>query len=211
MTRVYSRDEVRQIPIRARRAIGGVVHGEMKTRTRGFQGLEFSDFREYEPGDDVGRIDWNVTARLGKPWVRTYLQERGHAVLLMVDVSSSTHFGRDSATARDVIAELAARLASAAIWSGCETGLPVVRGLREKGLIFRIRGAFLSLRRWIRELEGARLRMRAETDCGARPRFIVQTIRRPRYEIFLLSDFLVGDFAASLQRCWQWRRENCRD
>jgi uncharacterized protein (DUF58 family) len=197
MTRVYSRDEVRQIPIRARQALGGVIHGEMKTRTRGFQGLEFADFREYEPGDEVGRIDWNVTARLGKPWVRTYLQERGHAVLMMVDVSSSTHFGSGRTAVRDVIAELAARLGSAAIWNGCDTGLLLFAD-RVQTYIPGAAG-IPQLTKIVRELK------RTAADAGetdvAHALDYVQTIRQRRCLIFLLSDFLVGDFAASLQRC----------
>ena len=69
--RIYTRDEVRNIPIHARTAMRSAITGESKTPTRGAHGLEFSDFREYQPGDEIGRIDWNVTARLGKPWRRS--------------------------------------------------------------------------------------------------------------------------------------------
>jgi len=197
MTRVYSREEVRAIPIRARRAIGGVVTGEAKTRTRGAQGLEFSDFREYEPGDDVSRIDWNVTARLGKPWVRTYLEEHGHPVLLMVDISSSTECGRGELPPRNVIADIAARLASAAIWNGCETGLLLFAD-RVRKYVPAATG-IAQLANIVRELKQMSPD-RGETDVGCALDY-VQTIRQRRGLVFLISDFLCGDFAESLRRC----------
>jgi len=199
MTRVYSREETRAIPIRARRASGGVLSGEAKTRRRGFQGLEFADFREYEPGDEVSRIDWNVTARLGKPWVRTYLEQRGHPVLVMADVSSSTLCGRDGSPA-PVIADVAARLASAAIWNGCETAL-VLFADRVRKYVSGATGA-AHLVNNVRELK----KMvpgetnTGETNLGCALDY-VQTLRYRRCLIFLISDFLCSDFAKPLRRC----------
>jgi len=197
MTRVYSREEVRAIPIHTRKTIGGIVTGEARARPRGAQGLEFADFREYEPGDDVSRIDWNVTARLGKPWVRTYLEERGHPMLLLVDVSASTECGRGELPPRNVIADMAARLASAAIWSGCQTGL-LLFGNRVRKYMPAAAG-ISQLTTIVRELK------RALPDCGetdvAGALDYLQTVRQRRGLVFLLSDFLCGDFAPSLRRC----------
>ena len=199
MTRVYLRDEVRAIPIRARRPLGGVVQGDAQTRLRGAQGLEFSDFREYEPGDDVSRIDWNVTARLGKPWVRMYLEERGHPVLILADVSSSTLWGRGELAARKVIADIAARLASAAIWSGCETGLLLFTDRVKKYVPAKT--GLPHLTALIRELKSP-VEGDGRTDVTCALNF-VQTIRQRRGIVFLLSDFLSNDFADSLRRCAQ--------
>ncbi len=205
MTRVYSREEVRTLPVRARRALGGMIQGEAKTRLCGAQGLEVSDFREYEPGDDVGRIDWNMTARLGKPWVRMYPEERGHPVFIVADVSSSTRFGRSELPVQHVIADVAARLASAAIWNGHETGLllfsdrvrkyiPAVAGVNHlSGIVRELKRTALGCA--ANGIDGA-------TDVACALDYLV-TLRRRRCLVFLLSDFVSRDFSASLQRCAQ--------
>ena len=198
MTRVYSREEARQLRIQARRPPRNASTGEAKTRARGVQGLEFADFRAYAPGDEVGRIDWSVTARLGSPWVRTYLEERGHPVLLLVDVSSSTLFGRGMEPARPVIDEVTARLASAAIWSGCDTGLLLFADTVRQYVPAAAGVAHLTrIIRMLRQTAGGDTQ---QTDIAGALEFLHKT--RPRRSlVFLLSDFLCADFAAALQRC----------
>ena len=198
MTRVYSREEVRHLPIQARRPPRNAASGEAKTRAQGVQGLEFADFRAYEPGDEVSRIDWNVTARLGSPWVRTYLEERGHPVLLMVDVSSSTLLGRGTGPAREVIDDVAARLASAAIWSGCETGLLLFADTVQQYVPAATGVAHLT--RMIRMLRRSSGGDTGQTDIAGALDY-VQKVRPRRSLVFLLSDFLCADFRAALQRC----------
>ena len=197
MTRVYAREEVRPIAIRARRPLGNLSAGEAKTRARGGQGLEFADFREYEAGDEVSRIDWSVTARLGKPWVRTYLEERGFPVLLLVDVSSSTLCALNGLDTGSVIRDVAARLGSAAIWSGCETAL-VLFADRVVRYVPAATGV-AQLTRMVRELREISSQDAGVTDVAAALEY-AQKVRQRRSLVFLLSDFLCGDFAQALRR-----------
>ncbi len=89
-------------------------------------GLTFADLRPYEPGDDVRHLDWNVTARQGKPYVRTFVEERALTVWILVDVSASMRFGPEGKTKADRAAETAVLLATAATQSGDRVGLMLV-------------------------------------------------------------------------------------
>src|SRR5438093_2187563 len=82
---------IRRIEIRARRLVANIFLGEYHSVFRG-RGIEFSEVRQYEPGDDVRAIDWNVTARMGTPYVKKYIEERELTVVLVVDVSASSSF-----------------------------------------------------------------------------------------------------------------------
>lgn len=89
-------------------------------------GLTFAELRAYEPGDDVRYLDWNVTARQGRPFVRRYVEERSLSLWLIVDVSASLRFGPDGASKADRAAQAAALLAAAAIQNGDRAGLTLV-------------------------------------------------------------------------------------
>ena len=115
------RRRVRQIELRARRALRDQLAGEYRSAFRG-RGLEFADVRPYAPGDDVRSIDWKATARLREPYVRRYVEEREQTVLLVVDVSASTAFGRRGRSVRDVGLEIAAVLGLAAARSNDHVG-----------------------------------------------------------------------------------------
>jgi len=82
---------IRRIEIRARRLVANIFLGEYHSVFRG-RGIEFSEVRQYEPGDDVRLIDWNVTARMGTPYIKKYIEERELTVMLVVDVSASSSF-----------------------------------------------------------------------------------------------------------------------
>src|SRR3954469_6869407 len=101
---------VRRIQIRARRLVKRLFLGEYHAVFRG-RGIEFSEVREYTPGDDVRTIDWNVTARLGTPFVKKFVEERELTVMLAVDVSASGVFSSASKTKREVATEVSALLA----------------------------------------------------------------------------------------------------
>ena len=107
------RRQVRQIELRARRVLRGQLTGEYRSAFRG-RGLEFADVRPYAPGDDVRSIDWKATARLRAAYVRRYTEEREQTVLLLLDVSASTAFGRSGRSVRAVGLEIAAVLGLAA-------------------------------------------------------------------------------------------------
>ena len=101
--------------------LAGAYHG-----ARPGLGLTFAELRAYEPGDDVRHLDWNVTARQGRPFVRRYVEERALTLWLIVDVSASLRFGPDGRTKADRAAQAAALLASAAIQNGDRVGLLMV-------------------------------------------------------------------------------------
>jgi len=115
-------DRIRRIEIRARRLVANVFLGEYHSVFRG-RGIEFSEVRQYQPGDDVRSIDWNVTARMGTPYVKKYIEERELTVMLVVDVSASSAFTTTGRTKRELAAEVAATLAFAAVSNGDRVGL----------------------------------------------------------------------------------------
>jgi uncharacterized protein (DUF58 family) len=110
----------------------------------------FAELRAYEPGDDVRHIDWNVTARQGKPYVRRYIEERSLTLWLLVDVSASLRFGPDAKTKADRAAQAAALLAAAAIQNGDRAGLVLVSDRVEAEL--RPEGGARHLARLLRHL-----------------------------------------------------------
>src|SRR5438128_5272489 len=106
--------QIRRLQIKARRAVEDLVGGEYHSVFKG-RGIAFEEVREYQPGDDIRTIDWNVTARMGHPFVKRYVEERELTVVLLVDQSGSTQFGTQLHLKREVISEIAAVLAFSAI------------------------------------------------------------------------------------------------
>src|SRR5947209_6035935 len=106
--------QIRRLQIRARRAVEDLVGGEYHSVFKGM-GIAFEEVREYQPGDDIRTIDWNVTARMGHPFIKRFVEERELTVLLAVDCSASNLFGTQLQQKREVAAELAAILAFSAI------------------------------------------------------------------------------------------------
>jgi uncharacterized protein (DUF58 family) len=161
----------------------------MRSGTRSPQGLDLADFREYQAGDDVGRIDWNVTARVGKPWVRLYAEETGFSVIVLADVSRSV---------RSSLSEIAARILSAGIWSGHRAGLVLFTD-RVRKYVPPATGP-QHLARLIRELN------REQTDEGLTDPSAALNYASAiaqRSLVFLLSDFICEDFSTALRRCVQ--------
>jgi uncharacterized protein (DUF58 family) len=113
---------VRRIEIKARRLSRNIFAGEYHSQFKG-RGMAFSEVREYQPGDDVRSIDWNVTARLNKPYIKVFEEERELTVMLLVDVSGSRHFGTLTQMKRDMMAEVAATLAFSTIANNDKVGV----------------------------------------------------------------------------------------
>ena len=113
---------VRKIEIKARKLSRNIFAGEYHSQFKG-RGMAFSEVREYQPGDDVRSIDWNVTARLNKPYIKVFEEERELTVMLLVDVSGSRNFGTISQTKRDMMAEVAATLAFSTIANNDKVGV----------------------------------------------------------------------------------------
>src|SRR6266852_8545046 len=114
--------QIRRLQLRARRAVEDLLGGEYKSVFKG-TGIAFEEVREYQAGDDIRAIDWNVTARMGQPFIKRFIEERELTVLLTVDCSGSNQFGTQSQQKRDVAAELAAMIAFTAISNNDKVGL----------------------------------------------------------------------------------------
>ena len=113
---------VRKIEIKTRKLSRNIFAGEYHSQFKG-RGMAFSEVREYQPGDDVRSIDWNVTARLNKPYIKVFEEERELTVMLLVDVSGSRNFGTMTQMKRDMMAEVAATLAFSTIANNDKVGV----------------------------------------------------------------------------------------
>ncbi len=114
--------QIRRLQLRARRAVEDLLGGEYHSVFKG-TGIAFEEVREYQPGDDIRTIDWNVTARMGHPFIKRFVEERELTVVLAVDCSGSHQFGTQLQQKREVAAELAAILAFSAIRNNDKVGL----------------------------------------------------------------------------------------
>ncbi|MBR1923061.1 MAG: DUF58 domain-containing protein [Paludibacteraceae bacterium] len=114
--------KVRKIEIKTRSLSRNIFAGEYHSQFKG-RGMAFSEVREYQPGDDVRSIDWNVTARLNRPFIKVYEEERELTVMLLVDVSGSRNFGTLHQQKRDMMAEVAATLAFSTIENNDKVGV----------------------------------------------------------------------------------------
>jgi uncharacterized protein (DUF58 family) len=186
--------KIRRIEIRARRLVDHLFLGEYHSVFRG-RGLEFSEVREYQPGDDVRIVDWNVTARMGTPYVKKFVEERELTVYLLVDASASEGFSTAPQTKAELAAEIGALLALAAVRNNDRVGLIAFTDQVERFLPPQ-KGSQHVLR-LIRELLYLRPAHRG-TDIAAAVGFLSRVARR-RSIAFLLSDFLASDYEAALR------------
>src|ERR1035438_7110543 len=118
---------MRQLEIRTRRMVNDSLAGAYHSVFKG-RGMDFDEVREYVPGDEVRTIDWNVTARAGRPFVKKFTEERELTILLLVDVSASGNFGSAMQSKRELAAELASVLAFSAIRNSDKVGLILYTG-----------------------------------------------------------------------------------
>lgn len=114
--------KVRKIEIKARRLSDHIFSGEYSTSFKG-RGMSFAEVRQYQFGDDVRAIDWNVTARYNEPYIKVFEEERELTMMLMVDISGSQYFGSDTAFKNDIITEISATLAFSATTNNDKIGL----------------------------------------------------------------------------------------
>ena len=175
---------VRKLELRARRLVRESFSGEYLSSFRG-QGLDFDDFREYQHGDEVRFIDWNVTARMNQPFVRKFREERELSVVLAVDISGSGDFGSVHYSKREVAAETAAVLGFSALQNGDKVGLLLFAGDAE--MFIPPEKGSRHLLRMIREILVAKPSTDG-TSISAACDFLVRSLRR-RSLVFLISDF----------------------
>ena len=176
--------KVRKIEIKTKGLSNNIFAGEYHSAFKG-RGMAFSEVREYQYGDDVRDIDWNVTARFGKPFVKVFEEERELTVMLLVDVSGSLDFGTQTQTKRQLLTEIAATLAFSAIQNNDKIGVIFFSDKVEKFIPPKKgRKHILFI---IREL----LTFQPEsqkTDVGQAVEFMTNAIKK-RCTVFLLSDF----------------------
>lgn len=186
--------QVRRIEIKTRGLSNNIFAGEYHSAFKG-RGMAFSEVREYQYGDDVRDIDWNVTARLGKPYVKVFEEERELTVILMIDVSGSLDFGTSKQTKRQLATEIAATLAFSAIQNNDKIGVIFFTDRVEKSIPPKKgRKHILYIIRELLNFEPVSSR----TDVGAAVEFMTNAIKK-RCTVFILSDFFdKGDFTSQL-------------
>ena len=185
---------VKQVEIKARILADEALVGTYRSVFRG-SGLDFEEVREYEPGDDIRSIDWNVTARMNAPYVKKYREERELNIYLAVDVSSSGWFGTASMNKRELAADVAALLAVTALHNHDRVGLVLFAdGVRE---FLPPREGRHHLLHLIRELLFAEPR-RSRTEVASVADFVANVTKK-RNVVFVLSDFLDVEFEAPLR------------
>ncbi|HOU31277.1 MAG TPA: DUF58 domain-containing protein [Bacteroidales bacterium] len=186
--------KVRRIEIKTRGLSRHIFAGQYHSAFKG-RGIAFSEVREYQYGDDIRNIDWNVTARFNHPYVKVYEEERELTVMLLIDVSSSGDFGTIKAFKKDVMTEIAAVLSFSAIFNNDKIGVIFFSGKVEK--FIRPQKGRKHILRIIREL----LDFKPEsnlTNLNEPLRYLTNAIKK-RCTAFILSDFIAPDFEESLR------------
>jgi len=191
--------QVRLIELRTRGLVASLFSGEYHSVFRG-QGMEFAEVREYQPGDDVRNIDWNVTARIGVPYVKKHIEERELTVMLLVDLSGSEQFGTRGRFKAELAAEIAAVLALSAVRNNDRVGLIIFTDRIEH--VVPPRKGRRHVLRLIRDVLAFRPRAQG-TDVAAALDYAARLLRH-RSILFVLSDFIPP--GAGLQDAPGWEK-----
>ncbi len=185
--------KIEKIHIHTSYLVNDIFAGEYESAFKG-RGMEFEEVREYSPGDEIRSIDWNVTARMGRPFVKEYREERELTVMLLIDVSSSSLFGTVKHFKIEIAAELGAILAFAAVKSNDKVGLIIFSNTVEKYIppqkgrshVWRV----------IKEVMEHQPQKK-QTDINAALNFLNRIVNR-RAVCFLISDFISEGFEKTL-------------
>jgi uncharacterized protein (DUF58 family) len=186
--------KIRDIQVKTNHLVNHMMSGEYVSAFKG-RGMEFSEVREYEPGDDVRLIDWNVTARMGHPYIKEFREERELTVMLLVDVSSSGEFGSVEKLKNEVAAEIASVLAFSAIKNNDKVGLIVFSDKIEHYILpQKGRAHIWNLIRTILNFvpEGR------HTDLNLPLEYLLRVQKR-KSVAFLISDFQAEDYLRNLR------------
>ena len=186
--------KVRRIEIRTKKLVNHLFSGEYHSTFKG-QGMEFEEVRQYEPGDEIRLIDWNVTARTGYPHIKKFKEERELSVVLLFDASSSGRFGTKDQFKNETAAELCALLAFSAIKNNDKVGLIIFTDEIEKFVPPKKgRAHVLRLIREVLYFEPKG----TGTDISGALEYFNRVIKR-KSVVFLISDFLSEDFIKPVQ------------
>jgi len=186
--------KVRQIEIKTRGLSKQIFAGEYHSAFKG-RGMSFSEVREYQYGDDVRTIDWNVTARYDKAYIKTFEEERELTVMLLIDISGSQNFGTSQRFKKDLITEIAAVISFSAIQNNDKVGVIFFSDKIEK-FIPPQKGKKHILR-IIRELLSVKPENK-KTDISSALRYFTNVVKK-RSTAFLISDFIDENFEKALQ------------
>ena len=182
--------KIRTIQLRSNKVVDDILAGSYHSIFKG-RGIEFEDVREYQPGDDPRRIDWNVTARLGYPYIKSFREERELTVMLLVDISASSRFGSTGKQRHEILAEIGSLLAFSAIKNNDKVGLILFSDIIEYYL--PPKKGMRHVMRAIREMLVCRPRDTI-TDIGKALDFF-NKIQKRKGICFLISDFIAPDFS----------------
>ncbi len=186
--------KVRKIEIKTRRLSDHVFGGEYHSSFKG-RGMTFSEVRQYQFGDDVRAIDWNVTARYNEPYIKVFEEERELTMMLMVDVSGSELFGTSNQFKKDTITEIAATLAFSATQNNDKVGLALFSD--EIELFIPPKKGKSHVLRIIRELIEFKPKSR-KTNISEALRFLSSVLKKKAI-VFVLSDFMDNDYEKTLK------------
>ena len=186
--------KVRKIEIKTRRLSDHIFGGEYHSTFKG-RGMTFSEVRQYQFGDDVRSIDWNVTARYNEPYVKVFEEERELTMMLMVDVSGSEMFGTTNQFKKDIITEISATLAFSALQNNDKAGLILFSD--EVELFIPPKKGKTHVLRIIRELLEFRPKSN-KTNIAEALKFL-SSVMKKKAIVFVLSDFIAEDYEKTLK------------
>lgn len=186
--------KVRKIEIKTRRLSDHIFGGEYHSTFKG-RGMTFSEVRQYQFGDDVRSIDWNVTARYNEPYIKVFEEERELTMMLMVDVSGSELFGTTNQFKKDIITEISATLAFSALQNNDKAGLILFSDAVE--LYIPPKKGKTHVLRIIRELLEFKPNSN-RTDLAEALKFM-SSVMKKRAIVFVLSDFIADDYEKALK------------
>jgi len=186
--------KVRKIEIKTRRLSDHIFGGEYHSTFKG-RGMTFSEVRQYQYGDDVRNIDWNVTARYNEPYIKVFEEERELTMMLMVDVSGSEFFGTDKQFKNEIVTEIAATLAFSATQNNDKIGLMLFSS--EVELYIPPKKGRSHVLRIIRELIEFKPESKT-TDIAEALKFLSNVMKKKTI-VFIMSDFMAEDYKQTLK------------
>ncbi len=185
--------KIRRIQITTSRLVTDFLSGQYESVFKG-RGMEFDEVREYQPGDEIRSIDWNVTARMGRPFIKKYIEERQLTVMILLDASASSYFGTTRCLKSELAAEVSAVLAYAAVKHNDRVGLIIFTDKIEK--FIPPRKGQQHVLRVIREAIYFKPKSKG-TDIEGALKYLDSVTTR-RAVTFIISDFFAKDFKRSL-------------
>lgn len=186
--------KVRKIEIRTTKLVNDLFGGEYQSVFKG-QGIEFADVREYVPGDDIRSIDWNVTARSDRAFIKKYIEERELTVIFAVDMSASQYFGSHYRLKSEIAAEVTALLSFSAVKNHDKTGLVIFTDEVEK--FVPVKKGKTHVLRVVREILGYKAK-KSGTRIQSAAEFLSRILTRTAV-IFIISDFIDHDYERGLK------------